>query len=152
MATIRLSTDEDAHVPSEALRLNLATVSFELDGPSAYYETEEQDVIANALAHPWLEVDFPEVDPNVDAPVEEVPVELSPIPFFDVESGEVVDNPDEPEATSDPVDPNPDVVNPDPDATPDPVDPNPDPEQPVVTEPDEQEPAPLLEPDLGEFS
>lgn len=52
MAKIVLSDD----APNEAVHFSLANVEFDLDGGA--YESNDPDVLANASAHPWLEVEY----------------------------------------------------------------------------------------------
>jgi hypothetical protein len=47
--------------PDEAVTYSLGMAEFRLDGRTKSYETNDQDVIANANAHPWLTVTYPEV-------------------------------------------------------------------------------------------
>jgi len=53
--------------PSEAVHYSLGSASFEVDGKTPF-ETDDPTVIANARAHPWLDVKMPEVE-EIDIPV-----------------------------------------------------------------------------------
>lgn len=55
MPTITLSE----FAPTEAKHFSLGNAEFDVAGSG--YETSDPRVIADALAHPWLEVKFPEV-------------------------------------------------------------------------------------------
>lgn len=47
--------------PDEAVTYSLGMVEFRLDGRTKSYETDNQDALANANAHPWLTVTYPEI-------------------------------------------------------------------------------------------
>ena len=47
--------------PDEEVLHQLAQDSFKL-GASGSYETEDRAVISNAVAHPWLEVEYPDLE------------------------------------------------------------------------------------------
>lgn len=57
MAKITLSAD----APAEAVHFTFAGDEFDLSGKKKY-ETTDDAVIGNALVHPWLSVEFPEVE------------------------------------------------------------------------------------------
>ena len=50
--------------PSEAIHFSLANAEFDLGGKSdaKAFETDDRVVIDNAVAHPWLDVEFPAVE------------------------------------------------------------------------------------------
>lgn len=50
--------------PSQPFRLVLAATSFDLDGSkkTSSYETDDPTVLANARAHPWVDVQYPKAD------------------------------------------------------------------------------------------
>lgn len=48
--------------PDEEVTHQLAQDSFQLGGGSDSYETDDRGVIANAIAHPWLEVEYSDVE------------------------------------------------------------------------------------------
>lgn len=57
MATIR----PNENAPEQEVHYSLPTVDFDLSGDGSY-ETNDRQVITDALVHPWLAVEFDEVD------------------------------------------------------------------------------------------
>lgn len=64
--------------PDEEVTHQLAQDLFKLGGGTDSYETDDRGVIANAIAHPWLEVEYADVEvvghyrPDTVAPAEDV--------------------------------------------------------------------------------
>jgi hypothetical protein len=58
--------------PDEQVHYSVAGAEFDLD-PGGTFETDDEQVLANAQAHPWLKVERPVVEPGDDGgPVVEV--------------------------------------------------------------------------------
>lgn len=84
MATIR----PNEHAPGEDVTYILPTATFEL-GADGEYETDDRGAISAAVDHPWLEVEFPEVDETLyQAPSKRVPYEDDPLSELNDHSNE----------------------------------------------------------------
>jgi hypothetical protein len=66
--------------PSGAVHYTLANAEFDLGGSGKKtFETEDADTIANALAHPWLVVEYPKADVPVGVYVDQVDPKDDPL-------------------------------------------------------------------------
>lgn len=76
MATIKSSD----LAPSEAVHYTLANAEFDLGGSGKKtFDTTDADVIANALSHPWLIVEFPKADLSAGVYVDQVDPKHDPL-------------------------------------------------------------------------
>lgn len=76
MATIKSSD----LAPSEAVHYSLANSEFDLGGSGKKtFDTTDADVIANALAHPWLIVEYPKADAPVGVYVNQIDPKADPL-------------------------------------------------------------------------
>lgn len=79
MATIKSSD----LAPDGAVHYTLANSDFDLGGSGKKtFETEDADVIANALGHPWLIVEFPKADEPKGVYVDQVNPKEDPMSRF----------------------------------------------------------------------
>lgn len=62
MANTALRLNEDA--PQETVTFSLASENIEL-APGDVFETSNDDVVSNALVHPWLDVEVPQAETYV---------------------------------------------------------------------------------------
>lgn len=84
MATIR----PNEHAPAEDVTYILPTATFEL-GADGSYDTDDRAVIQAASDHPWLAVEFPEVDEEIyQAPSKRVPYEDDPLSAYNDHSND----------------------------------------------------------------
>lgn len=84
MATIR----PNDNAPAEDVTYILPTETFEL-GAGGSFETEDRATISAAVDHPWLEVEFPEVDAEVySRPPKSVPYTEDPFSEYNDHSND----------------------------------------------------------------
>jgi hypothetical protein len=72
--TLMATISHNDLAPAEAVHYSLAGAEFDLEG-SDTFETDDHEVIRNAVAHPWLQIEYAEVAPG-DEPVQPVVVEF----------------------------------------------------------------------------
>lgn len=84
MATIR----PNEHAPAEDVTYILPTATFDL-GADGSYDTDDRAVIQAASDHPWLAVEFPEVDEEIfQVPSKRVPYEDDPLSAYNDHSND----------------------------------------------------------------
>jgi hypothetical protein len=84
MATIR----PNDNAPDEVVHYTLPTAEFDLDAGGSY-ESDERTVLSAAEDHPWLTVEYPEVDVELyAAPSKSVPYREDPFSEFNDHSND----------------------------------------------------------------